>query len=110
MVPSVQPDETYQVQFGTSPPLRKFIRPSFGKKAVCVRSRGRWDIQLELPRTERMRKREERGTREDTSSTFKVVSYEVERTDCSRFLRESAARLCLSTQETCDARYSVTPP
>lgn len=78
MVPSVQPDETYQVQFGTSPPLRKFIRPSLGMKAVCVRSRGRWDVQLELPRTANARGRGR--TREDTSSTFKVVSCEVEDT------------------------------
>lgn len=36
MVSSTLPDGTYQLQFGPSPPLRKFIRPSLGMKALSV--------------------------------------------------------------------------
>jgi len=49
MASSTLPDGTYQLQFGPSPPSRKFIRPSLGMKAVCVPGAGADEKLVQAP-------------------------------------------------------------
>lgn len=57
MAPSTLPDGTYQLQFGPSPPLRKFIRPSLGMKAVCVPGAGADGRLVQAPTDREYRRR-----------------------------------------------------
>lgn len=57
MAPSTPPDGTYQLQFGPSPPLRKFIRPSLGMKAICVPGAGADGRLVRAPTNREYRRR-----------------------------------------------------